>query len=208
MSFEAWLAFTLISFANIVTPGPAILNTIRRSAQLGFKRCIPTILANAVGLAVAGFACAFGVATFVLASDWLWFTFRWAGVLYLVYLGFRLIIKRETLDLGATSSTAPKIPTRTLVIESFTLAVSNPKAVLFYVAIFPQVIQADQAATPQALILVSTYCTISLASLTTYAAMAGLLRARLLTQARYRGFRVLSGAVLLGFAGKLAKEVR
>lgn len=208
MSFEAWLAFTLISIANIVTPGPAILNTIRRSAQLGFKRCVPTILANAVGLAAAGFACAFGVAAFVLASDWLWFIFRWAGVLYLIYLGLRLIIKKETLDLGSASSTIPTVPTRTLVLEAFTLAVSNPKAVLFYVAIFPQVIQADHPSGPQALILVSTYCAISLASLTTYAALAGLLRARLLTQARYRGFRVLSGLVLLGFAGKLAREVR
>jgi len=208
MSFEAWLAFTLISIANIVTPGPAILNTIRRSAQLGFRRCVPTILANAVGLAVAGFACAFGVAAFVLASDWLWFIFRWAGVLYLIYLGLRLIIKKETLDLGAASSTIPTVPTRTLVLESFTLAVSNPKAVLFYVAIFPQVIQADHPAAPQALVLVTTYCAISLVSLTTYAALAGLLRARLLTQSRYHGFRVLSGLVLLGFAGKLAKEVR
>lgn len=98
MSIEAWLAFTLISVANIVTPGPAILDTIRRAAQLGFKRCIPTGVANAAGLAVAGFACAFGVATFILASEWLWFIFRWAGVLCLVYLGLRLIAKRSILD--------------------------------------------------------------------------------------------------------------
>lgn len=208
MSFEAWLAFTLISVANIVTPGPAILNTIRRSAQLGFKRCLPTIVANAAGLAVAGFACAFGVATFVLASEWLWFIFRWAGVLYLVYLGLHLIVKQEMLNLGSATSKAPTVPTKTLAIESFMLAVSNPKAVLFYVAIFPQVIQADQPAWPQAMALVLTYCAISLASLTTYAAIAGILRTRLLTQARYRGFRVVSGALLLGFAGKLAKEIR
>lgn len=208
MSFEAWLAFTLISAANIITLGPAILNTIRRAAQLGFKQCLPTIAANAAGLAVAGFACAFGVAAFVLASEWLWFLFRWAGVLYLAYLGLRLIFVRETLDLGQSASAPPSVSTRTLFLEAFTLAVSNPKAVLFYVAIFPQVIQPDAPAGPQALVLVSTYCAISLASLTTYAALAGVLRARLLTQSRYRGFRILSGMLLLGFAGKLAKEVR
>lgn len=208
MSFEAWLAFALISAANIVTPGPAILNTIRRAAQLGFKQCLPTIAANAVGLAVAGFACAFGVAAFVLASEWLWFLFRWAGVLYLAYLGLRLIFVRETLDLGPSTSARPSVSTTALFLEAFTLAVSNPKAVLFFVAIFPQVIQPGLSAAPQAVVLVSTYSAISLASLTTYAALAGLLRARLLTQSRYRGFRVLSGIVLLGFAGKLAKEVR
>jgi threonine/homoserine/homoserine lactone efflux protein len=208
MSFEAWLAFALISAANIVTPGPAILNTIRRAAQLGFKQCLPTIAANAVGLAVAGFACAFGVAAFVLASEWLWFLFRWAGVLYLAYLGLRLIFVRETLDLGPSTSARPSVSATALFLEAFTLAVSNPKAVLFFVAIFPQVIQPGLSAAPQAVVLVSTYSAISLASLTTYAALAGLLRARLLTQPRYRGFRVLSGIVLLGFAGKLAKEVR
>lgn len=208
MSFEAWFAFTLVSAANIVTPGPAILNTIRRAAQLGFKQCLPTIVANAAGLAVAGFACAFGVAAFVLASEWLWFLFRWAGVLYLAYLGVRLIFVRETLDLGPSTSARPSVSTSALFLEAFTLAVSNPKAVLFYVAIFPQVIRPDLPTAPQALVLVATYCAISLASLTTYAALAGLLRARLLTQARYRGFRVLSGFVLLGFAGKLAQDVR
>lgn len=208
MSLEAWLAFTLISIANIVTPGPAILNTIKRAAQLGFKQCIPSIIANAAGLAVAGLACAFGVAAFVLASEWLWFLFRWAGVLYLTYLGLRLILVREMLDLDSSASIKIKVPTKILVLESFTLAVSNPKAILFFVAIFPQVIQPDLPAIPQALVLVTTYCCISIASLATYAALAGILRARLLTQFRYRVFRVLSGVVLLGFAGKLVKEVR
>lgn len=207
MSFEVWLAFTLISAANIVTPGPAILNTIRRAAQLGFKRCLPTIAVNAVGLFVAGFACAFGIAALVLASEWLWFLFRCAGVLYLVYLGLRLILVRETLDLAPSASARPSVSTTGLFLEAFTLAVSNPKAVLFFVATFPQVIQADLSVAPQALVLVSTYSAISFASLTTYAALAELLRARLLTQSRYRGFRVFSGIVLLGFAGNLAKEV-
>lgn len=205
LSFDAWLAFALISAANIVTPGPAILNTIRRSAQLGFRRCAPTILANAAGLAVSGLACAFGVAAFVLASELLWTLFRWGGVLYLAYLGLRLILVRETLDL---SGQVADVPIRTLVAEAFTLTVSNPKAVLFYVAIFPQVIRPDSTAGPQAAVLVATYCAISLMSLTTYAALTSALRTRFLTPARYRAFRVTSGFILLGFAGKLAREAR
>ncbi len=206
MSPEAWSTFALIAVANIVTPGPAIMNTVRRAAQIGFRATIPTIVANACGLAVAGLACAFGVASFVLASEWLWLVFRWAGVAYLAYLGLRLIFVTETLKLD--ESEGPQVRAVTLLVEGFTLAVSNPKAVLFFVAIFPQVISANAPIAPQAAVLVATYCAISLASLSTYAALAAMLRSRLLTPTRYRAFRLLSGIVLLGFAGKLAREVQ
>nr|WP_319388670.1 LysE family translocator [uncultured Cohaesibacter sp.] len=206
MDFIVWLSFVAIATTNIVTPGPAILNTIRRATQLGLKRTIPTILGNALGLAVAGGFCAGGVATFVMASELLWTLFHWLGVGYLVWLGLKLIFVREELDLSGEARRG--VPARQLFIEAFTLAVSNPKAVLFFVAIFPQVMDASRPVLPQALILVSTFCAISICSLLSYSTLASLLRGRFLTQRRYSVFRTVSGVLLLGFAGKLAREVR
>lgn len=206
MDFLVWSSFVMISTANIVTPGPAILNTVRRAAQLGLRRVLPTILGNTLGLCIAGAFCAGGVATFVLASELLWTLFRWLGVGYLVWLGLKLIITKEDIELD--ENILVNVGGTKLFTEAFLLAVTNPKAILFFVALFPQVMDPGRAVLPQAAILITTFCVISIASLSTYSTLASLLRSRFITQARYRKFRVVSGLVLLGFAGKLAREAR
>ena len=208
MEFTVWASFVLIAAANIVTPGPAILNTIRRATQLGLRRTLPTILGNTLGLMVAGSLCAGGVATFVLASELLWTLFRWLGVAYLAWLGLKLLFIRDELDLGDGNNQLKNVPARLLFIEAFTLAVSNPKAVLFFVAIFPQVMDASHPVAWQSVILVATFCCISILSLLSYSSLAALLRHRFITQSRYRIFRTASGLLLLGFAGKLARQAR
>ncbi len=208
MDFLVWASFAMISAANIVTPGPAILNTIRRATQLGVKGTLPTIFGNTLGLVVAGSFCAGGVAAFVLASEILWTLFRWLGVAYLAWLGIKLIWVKEELDLSEDGAERPNIPNKVLFLEAFTLAATNPKAILFFVAIFPQVMDASRPIWLQSTIMIATFCTISIASLLSYSGIAAFLRSRFLTQTRYRVFRVTSGFLLLAFAGKLAREVK
>lgn len=208
MDFFVWASFALISAANIITPGPAILNTIRRATQLGVKGTLPTILGNALGLVIAGSFCAGGVAAFVLASEVLWTLFRWLGVAYLAWLGIKLIWVKEELDFDNKGAMAPRIASRVLFIEAFILAATNPKAILFFVAIFPQVMDASRPIWLQSTIMIATFCTISIASLLSYSGIAAFLRSRFLTQKRYRIFRVTSGFLLLAFAGKLVREVK
>jgi threonine/homoserine/homoserine lactone efflux protein len=166
---------------------------------------LPTILGNALGLAVAGLLCAGGVTAFVVTSDILWAMFRWLGVAYLGGLGLKLMIRREPIALG--KGLVELVPPRLLFREAFLLAVSNPKALLFYLALFPQVLDPDRTLWPQSAVLVLTYCGLSILSLSTYALLADKVRERHLTQARYDAFRVCSGLVLLGFAAMLAVQV-
>lgn len=88
--------------------------------------------------------------------------------------------------------------------EAFLLAATNPKALLFYIALFPQVLNPSGSLWGQSALLVITYCGLSILSLSTYAATAHYVRDRFLTQARYNAFQVLSGLVLIGFAIALA----
>lgn len=198
MTWTIWLSFATISAANIVTPGPANLNTLRRALQLGFAPVLPTIFGNALGLAVGGAFCAAGVATFVVGSDTLWVLFRILGVGYLGFLGLKLIFKRELISFGTTSVSS--FPAHHLFREAFFLAVTNPKALLFYLALFPQVLDPEGTLWTQSFFLVITYCGLSILSLSTYAATASYIRDRFLTQARYDVFRIVSGLTLLAFS--------
>ncbi|CUH79206.1 Leucine efflux protein [Tritonibacter multivorans] len=187
-------------------PGPANLNTLRRALQLGWVRVLPTIFGNALGLAVGGLACAFGAGALVLASDLAWALLQGLGVVYLLWLGGKLLITHETLLVdGANDPAAPRAAP--LFREAFLLAVTNPKALLFYLALLPQSLDPTMGAgwglALQAVTLVLTYCALSILSLSTYAALASALRNRVMTQARYTAFRRGSGIVILAFALKL-----
>ncbi|GGX49504.1 lysine transporter LysE [Tateyamaria omphalii] len=204
MAWAIWLSFVTVSAANIVTPGPANMNTLRRALQLGFVPVLPTILGNALGLAIGGVICATGVATFVVGSPTLWLLFHGFGVAYLGWLGLKLIFKRESISFG--SGAVGLVPRHVLFKEALVLAATNPKALLFYVALFPQVMNPDKTLWTQSLLLVTTYCALSILSLCTYAATASCIRGSFLTQARYTAFRVLSGLILLGFSVALARS--
>ncbi|WP_343561933.1 LysE family translocator [Kiloniella sp. b19] len=206
MTWVVWSSFVIICTANIITPGPAILNTVRRAIQLGFQRVLPTIFGNALGLFTAGLLCAGGVASFVMTSEFLWNLFRWLGIAYLGWLGLKLIFRTERIETNAEP--AVDIPGRVLFAEAFLLAVTNPKAILFYVALFPQVLNPQDAVLPQALVLVLTYCGISILSLSSYSALATALRSRFITQERYRLFRIVSGVTLLGLTLRLVRDMK
>lgn len=205
MVWAIWLSYATISAANIVTPGPANLNTLRRALQLGFVPVLPTILGNALGLAIGGILCASGVVTFVVASENLWKMFRWLGVAYLGGLGLKLVIKREPIIVG--KGVIERVSPWVLFREAFLLAVMNPKALLFYLALFPQFLDPARSLWAQSTVLVLTYCGLSILSLSTYALLAEKVRKRFLTQARYNVFRFCSGLVLLSFAFMLAVQV-
>lgn len=205
MNWALWISFATISAANIVTPGPANLNTLRRAMELGARRVIPTIMGNALGLAVGGAAFALGIASLVIASSLAWTAVRIIGVAYLMWLALKLLYRREVLVLDADAHMP--IASTALFAEAFLLAVSNPKALLFYMALFPQILDGDSPLAPQAGILVFTYCGLSILSLSIYATLAQTLRSRFLTPRRYTRFRQISGLILLGFALKLLIEI-
>ncbi|WP_282092809.1 LysE family translocator [Epibacterium ulvae] len=92
--------------------------------------------------------------------------------------------------------------------EAFLLAATNPKALLFYMALLPQFLNPERGLASQASTLILTYCGLSILSLTTYSALAHVFRSRFMTQARYDKFRQISGVILMGFAAKLLINMR
>lgn len=195
MTWSLWAGFALISAVNIFTPGPANLNTMRRALQLGRRRVWPTIFGNALGLALGGLACLLGLAGLLRATPTAWLVFQLLGAAYLAWLGGKLLLRRETLVLSGPSPAG-----HGLFVEALTLAATNPKALLFYLALFPQVLTPDQGLLAQGAILIATYCGVSICSLSLYAGLAQILRDRAVGQRGYDRFRRLSGLVLMGFA--------
>ncbi|MCV6596853.1 MAG: LysE family translocator [Mangrovicoccus sp.] len=209
MSWALWLSFVTVSALNIVTPGPANLNMMRRAVQLGANRVVPTIFGNAFGIVVGASACAAALGSVLIAAEdngQILASFRWLGVGYLALLGIRLMAKSEPFALHGRGECL--VNGWGLYVEAFLLSVSNPKALLFYMVLFPQMIDFEKDLLPQVSLLILTYCCLSIFSLSTYSAAAHYFSARFFTQARFDRFRQVSGTILLCYSLKLLVDIQ
>jgi threonine/homoserine/homoserine lactone efflux protein len=145
--------FTLFILAVMllsVTPGPDTAYIVGRSVAQGRGAGVVSALGIAVGCIVHTLACAFGLTALLAASATAFTIVKFAGAIYLIYLGVRLIFVKPA---GAASGkaaeetrvrAAPK-SLRQLFAQGFVTNVLNPKVVLFFVSFIPQFVAADSA---------------------------------------------------------------
>ena len=204
MSIEAIISFFLVSVVATATPGPAILYVLSAGISNGFRGYGPAglgILCADVLYFVLSMA---GLGTFVLASYSLFLAVKWAGALYLVWLGLRLLRLAVT---GGESPSIPsdKSPSRTRWLSGgFMVHAANPKAVLYFGSIVPQFLRPEKPLLPQIVTLGLVHTLTALAVMCAY----GMFAARIRTYARNpwfsRSLYGVSGTMLIAAGAGLA----
>ncbi len=197
MSIETWLFYVTTIVVMMSTPGPSHLLMLSNSISSGFPRSAATaagdLLANALQMLAAGL----GLAAVLASAAFALTAIKWLGVLYLIAYGLTKI--RAARQAGsALESTAPA-SLKALFAQGFVTSAVNPKAVVFFAALFPQFIQPAQPLWPQLAVLGSTFIAIDGLFLLGYGVTAAWLAARLGPQAQQR--LALAGGVLLVLAG-------
>lgn len=169
------LAFTLVALPIILAPGPSVLFIIGRSLSLGRVGGILSVFGNALGAAVVVIAVAFGVGILIAQSAILFTIVKIAGAAYLIYLGVQAI--RHRRDVTATDARpAPRSPLR-LLVQGFLVGVSNPKTIVFFIAVLPQFVDYSAGAIPlQMLTLGTLFVVLALLPDTAWALLAGVAR--------------------------------
>jgi threonine/homoserine/homoserine lactone efflux protein len=195
MPFDLYLAFVLASAILILFPGPNVTLLVATSLAYGARRALITLAGTSSAIALQLLVTVLGMTSLLLALaagfEWL----RWAGVLYLVWLGIRewraTAVALEDVDPAAIS-------TRRLFWRGFVVSATNPKTLLFYAAFLPQFLDPGRAPLPQLLLLSATFLTLATLFDGTYALLAGRLRPWFRGQRRARLRQRLSGALLIG----------
>ena len=198
------LAFSLASVVLIAVPGPSVLFVIGRSLALGWKGGVLTVLGNATGQLVQVAAVALGLGMVVAQSVILFSVVKFAGAAYLVYLGIQAIRHRHS-RIEAENQPAHSTPWR-LVGEGAVVGATNPKSVVFFVAVLPQFVDYASGAIPFQLgLLGSVFLVIALVSDSMWAIAAGTARqwfAR--SPRRVSAVEATGGALMIGLGGTLA----
>ncbi|MNM64735.1 Homoserine/homoserine lactone efflux protein [compost metagenome] len=174
MDAHSILAYVLVAAIAIASPGPATLMAINNSLAYGPRSALWSSLGNACGLFCLSAAAMLGLGALLASSEWMFNVVKIAGAGYLFYLGAKQLFKKTPM-LAADVLANQKVskPSRLKLFKSaFLTAATNPKATMFFSALFPQFIDQSAALLPQFLLLTSIFMGLSLTSLTLYAGLA------------------------------------
>jgi threonine/homoserine/homoserine lactone efflux protein len=198
MSIELWLAFAAASALLLIIPGPTILTVISYSMTHGRRANVPLVLAVALGDSTALALSLLGLGA-LLATSALWFTLvKWAGGLYLLYLGIKL------LRAGVSSAAAQDTPAAAaasrwrLFANTYLVTALNPKGIVFFVAFLPQFIDSRAAVGPQLWLLAGTFVVLAVLNASLYAVFAASARRVLGSPRAQRRFNLVGGSLLSG----------
>ena len=205
MTLQLWFAFSAASIVLLLIPGPTILTVISYSVAHGKQANIPLVLAVALGDATALFLSLLGLGA-LLATSAVWFTvIKWAGGLYLLYLGITLIRS----GVKPAPEEAPKLPGSKwkLFFNTWLVTALNPKGIIFFVAFLPQFINSAKPVSPQLWILSITFVLLATLNATMYAVFASTARKIFSSPVALRRFNIAGGS-MLSIAGLWAITAR
>lgn len=199
------LAFTVTAFVLIAIPGPSVLFTVSRAITLGRGAGVATVAGNTVGAFTQVVAVAFGIGPLVERSVALFTVLKLAGAAYLVFLGVQAIRHRQSLAEALGATIEQKTTTR-IVIDGFTVGVTNPKVIVFFAAMLPQFVDRQAGNVPvQIIALGAIFAGIALISDSTWALAAGTVRNWLgRSQRRLELIGGIGGLAMIGIGTRLA----
>ncbi len=148
MDSQAIIGFAAMSFALIVIPGPSVLFVIGRSLSLGRRGGLLSVLGNELGGLPLVVLVAAGVGNLVAYSAPAFLAIKLLGALYLIYLGVQAIVHRRAGAGLAGSAVGGDLPGWRTVLQGALVGVTNPKTVVFFVAVLPQFVNRDGGDVP------------------------------------------------------------
>ena len=203
MTFELWLTYVTAVLILMSTPGPSHLLMLSNSLGNGFRRSLATAVGDLTANVIQMTVASFGLALVVQASREFFIGVKWAGVAYLVYLGLTQILKRSAATGGGEGK---RRRLRSLYWQGFVTSAANPKAVVFFAALFPHFIDPTKPTAPQLLVLGTTYVAVDGFFLCCYGRFAEWIGSKLKGASAQYGHKIsgsllIVAALLLGLKG-------
>jgi threonine/homoserine/homoserine lactone efflux protein len=193
MSLELYLAYVLACAVITLIPGPTVTVIIANSLAHGPRAGLLNVAGTQLGLTVWMAILVVGLTSVIAAIGWLFDWLRWAGAIYLVWLGYRLLRYPDAIS-RPDSAAAPR---GGFFLQGFLVMITNPKALFWFGAFIPQFIDPKGDYFAQTILLGLTAMAVALVSDGAYAVLTGRAGA-FLSKKRIRLVSRLSGGFLIG----------
>ena len=202
MVIDSYLLYLNMSIIASISLGPSVLMAASNGINYGRKKALFGVFCHVSAMLILAIISASGLGFIVMASEHALTVLKYAGAAYLIYLGLRILSCKNNRALANNNAVIPS--KRILFKQSFSLGISNPKALIFFSALFPQFIQVGQPLLPQFFILAGTSLINAFAFTFAYALLAYQCKGYLLRTMNSGWLDRITGGMFIGFAGFLA----
>jgi len=200
MDLSTYLAFVLATAVMIALPGPSVLLTVAHSIFFGWQRALSTVAGATAGIAVQLAVAAIGLTSLLNAVaetiEWL----RWAGAVYLVYLG----IKQWRGAGESLTVDTPSVSKANLFIQGLAITVANPKSLIFIAAFLPQFIDPSRSLGLQFAFIAPTFLAITFSITSLWALVAGKVSGLMQRQRAFQSVLRTAGGLMIIAGASLA----
>jgi threonine/homoserine/homoserine lactone efflux protein len=193
MTLGTYLTYVAAVALLIFTPGPTMLMCMSNALHHGPRKAMTSVAGSVGAVLCVMLLSAIGLGALLAASETAFTVAKIIGAAYLIYLGVKTFRSEATaLDATANATAAPR---RSLFLRGFLVGASNPKAVLFFAAFFPQFLDPAAPFVPQFAVLALTFVVFEFTVLTCCALGVSRVAPILRSSRAVRWFNRLSGGL-------------
>lgn len=202
---DNYVIYVGVAIATILLPGPAVMLTVNNSIQRGLFRSFAGILGVALAILLVATISATSLGIILAGSVIAFTVVKIVGAMYLIYLGIKMWRRKET---SSVHSDLQEVSLLKCFVEGFLVSISNPKAVVFFMSIFPQFIDLSQAYRPQFILLAVTFSILVVVIHSIYALFSSFAKSKLSSSRGSMVLNKVSGGVFVGFGLGLAASTK
>ena len=199
----------------VLSPGPTMLMSMTNAVNHGARKAMASAAGSVTAVLGVMILSSLGLGALLSASEIALNIIKFIGALYLVYLGVKTFRSPVTTFDAAPQTDgnpgqpgdAPRKPAvrsaRQLYLQGLMVGASNPKALLFFAAFFPQFLDPAAAWAPQFAILAGTFIAIEFSVLALCTVFAARIAPWLRQAGRARWFNRMTGSLFAAMGGLL-----
>ena len=208
MDLHLWLAYFAAAWLIAVSPGSGAVLSMSHGLSYGVSGSTPTIIGLQLGLGVILLVAGVGVGAVLIASATAFTVVKVLGAAYLIWLGWRQWQAPVATEVGNQADAPPalqaRLTVRQRVLSGFLTNVTNPKGIVFMVAVLPQFISPERPLALQLAVLLVTMLAVDTTVMHTYAWLASRLQHWLRSARAKRNQNRVFGSVLMLMGASLA----
>ena len=203
MNLETWIAFFVACWIVGLSAGAGAVASMASGLQDGFRHGYWNAIGLQLALLLQIAIVATGVGALLATSPLAFSLIKAFGVAYLVYLGWRQW-RAAPAPVSEANLPHPPRKRRALVLSGFLVNASNPKAIIFILAVLPQFLDLQRAQLPQYLLMALTMVAVDLVVMAGYTGLAAKVLRVLRSEQQQRLLNRTFGALFMLAAGLLA----
>ena len=170
MSLNVLFLYLITIFVATIIPGPSMLLALTHGMNYGAKRTIASAMGNLTVTLIQATISIAGLGAILVTSEGVFHAIKWVGASYLIYLGISILLSpRISMSPSEYNNSKKWLSLRKMYLQGIFVTAGNPKAIVFFTAVFPQFVDPGSAFLVQSCILLVTCSIVAFGCFMTYA---------------------------------------